>query len=104
MIRTALAVSFALVALTAAGCVEEESILGSDLAGLVVFNGNNDPCPKLGCGSNSANVGPAEFHELDETRAEANGEGFRIVKFEKDGQDYNLNVTGTTLRGWRQIG
>ncbi len=91
-----------LVGLAASGCVDEASTLGR--AAPAVMDGNGDPCPKLGCGSNSANVGPAEFHELDETRAEANAEGFRIVKFEKSGQDYNLDVTGTTLRGWRQMG
>ena len=97
--RTALAVPFALVTLTAAACVEEDAILGSDVAGLAVFNGNGDPCPKLGCGSNSAFVGPTEFHELDETGVNANAEGLRIAGFKKGGLTYKLDVTGTTLTG-----
>ena len=99
MKRTILALPFAL--LTVTGCVEEEPILGEDTAGLGVFDGNGDPCPKLGCGSNSAHLGPAEFHELDETRTQANLEGFRITGFKKSGStlDYKLDVTGTTLTG-----
>ena len=84
MMRTSLlAVPFALVTLAAAACVEEESTLGVDTAGLGVVNGNGDPCPKLGCGSNSAHVGPAEFHELDETGVTANNEGLRITGFQQ---------------------
>ena len=100
MMRTSLlAVPFALVTLAAAACVEEESTLGVDTAGLGVVNGNGDPCPKLGCGSNSAHVGPAEFHELDETGVTANNEGLRITGFSKGGLPFILDVTGTTLTG-----
>ena len=99
MKRTFLALPFALLA--AAGCVDEEPILGEDTAGLGVFDGNGDPCPKLGCGSNSAHLGPLEFHELDETGSLANREGFRITGFKKDGWSYSVDVVGSTLTGKR---
>ena len=103
MTRTSLAVVVAL-GFGSGACVDDAAPLGRGTAPLGVFDGNGDPCPKLGCGSNSAHVGPAEFHELDESRALANVEGFRIVRFDKGGVDYNLDVDGTTLRGWRRVG
>ncbi|MEZ4399320.1 MAG: ADYC domain-containing protein [Kofleriaceae bacterium] len=98
MTRISLALPLTLLALTT-GCVDDASDLGSDTAGIIVKDGNNDPCPKLGCGTNSAHVGPAEFHELDESGVLANAEGFRIDHFEKNGLHYKLDVTGTTLTG-----
>jgi hypothetical protein len=98
MMRPSLAVPFALLALTAA-CVDDEGTLGTGAQGLVIFNGNGDPCPKTGCGSNSAFVGPTEFHELDETGVMANAEGLRITGFKKGDFSFKLDVTGTTLTG-----
>ena len=98
MMRTSMVFPFALLTLAAA-CVDDEATLGQDVAGLGVFDGNGDPCPKLGCGSNSANLGPLEFHELDESGVTANDEGLRITGFSKNGLNVKLDVTGTTLTG-----
>lgn len=97
MTRTTLLLPFALFAVTSA-CVDDTE-LGSDRLEGIVFGGGGEECPKLGCGSNSAYLGPTEFHELHETGIEANAEGFRITSFEKNGQSYRLDVTGTTLTG-----
>jgi len=49
MNRTILAL--ALAAATSGACTDEQT-LGTDES--LVFNGNGDECPKLGCSSNSA--------------------------------------------------
>ncbi|MBK7076454.1 MAG: hypothetical protein IPH44_29600 [Myxococcales bacterium] len=90
------------MALAAAGCVEDPT-LGTDQS--LVKNGNGDECPKLGCSSNSAYLGPTEFHELEETGTYANDEGFRITSFTKTvgsvTTTYRPDVSGTTLVGKR---
>ncbi len=101
MNRTILAL--ALAAATSGACTDELT-LGTDEETLV-FNGDGEACPKLGCSSNSAYLGPTEFHELEETGAYANAEGFRITSFTKTVNGvtttYRPDVTGTTLVGKR---
>lgn len=99
MTRHILALATALVA---AGCTDDLAT-GTDES--LVINGNGDSCPKLGCSSNSAYLGPTEFHELEETGVFANREGFRIASFTKTvggvTTTYRPDVTGTTLVGKR---
>ncbi|HVV84756.1 MAG TPA: ADYC domain-containing protein [Kofleriaceae bacterium] len=87
----------ALVALAWLPACVDDSQLGT--TGLEVHGGDGEECPKLGCGTNSAHLGPTEFHELDETGVNANAEGFRLASFTKNGVAYRLDVTGTTLTG-----
>ena len=80
------------------GCVTEldtstETSLGT------VKAGNGDPCPATGCGTNSPHLGLAEFHELEETGAFANAEGFRLVGLVQGANTYAPDVTGMVLVG-----
>ncbi len=99
MKRTTLTLTLALLPL-AASCTDD---LGLGSEALPVIGGNGDECPKLGCSSNSAYLGPTEFHELDETGATANAEGLRITSFTKNGAAYRADVTGTVLVGKQYI-
>ncbi len=83
-----------LLALTA--CVDE---LTTSSVTAEVVNGNNDPCPKTGCGTNSPFLGPTEFHELESTGTFANAEGFRVLGLIKGGWSYIPDVTGAVLSG-----
>jgi|JI10StandDraft_1071094.scaffolds.fasta_scaffold03781_4 hypothetical protein len=90
-------------ALALAACVESPD-LGTEVA--AVKNGGGFDCDVLGCSSNSAWLGPFEFHELDETRQQANLEGLRITSFKKNGLDYEVDVTNASLvarRYWMGI-
>ncbi len=62
--------------------------------------------PKLGCSSNSAYLGPTEFHELEETGTYANAEGLYLRGLVKNGLTYRPNVTGTELTAsrWGLVG
>lgn len=94
MKRTVLALPFALAL---AACVDAPET-GVDEAAVV--NGDGEACPKLGCSSNSAFLGPTEFHELEETGTyESNGLYLRGLV--KNGVTYRPDVTGTVLVGWR---
>ncbi len=90
-------------ALAVAGCVDEPTL---GMHESLVKNGDGEACPKLGCSSNSAYLGPTEFHELEETGTYANDEGFRITSFTKTvggvTTTYRPDVTGTTLVGKRR--
>jgi hypothetical protein len=101
MNRTILAL--ALAAATSGACTDEQT-LGTDES--LVFNGNGDECPKLGCSSNSAYLGPTEFHELEETGTYANAEGLYLKGLVKNGLTYRPNVTGTELTAsrWALVG
>lgn len=85
----------------AASCTTDPAALGTGAQ--AVIGGNGDECPKLGCSSNSAYLGPTEFHELDETGVTANAEGLKITSFTKNGVAYRADVTGTTLVGKQYI-
>jgi hypothetical protein len=95
MKRTALILPLASLTLATA-CMTEDD-LGTEA--LPVIGGDGEECPKWGCSSNSAFIGPTEFHELDETGVTPNAEGFRITSFTKNGVSYRLDVTGTTMVG-----
>lgn len=100
MKRTLLATALTLLPLAA--CVDGADLASTEQAG-TVYDGNGDSCPKWGCSSNSAYLGPSEFHELDETGGTPNKEGFRITSFTKNGVSYRVNVTGTTLVGQQYL-
>jgi len=90
-------------ALALAACVESPD-LGEEAA--AVKNGGGFDCDVLGCSSNSAWLGPIEFHELDETGTTANKEGLKIHSFVKNGYNYEVDVTNASLvarRYWMGI-
>lgn len=97
MTRTVLAVPLALILVA---CVDAPEVGQDERA---VINGNGDECPKLGCSSNSAYLGPIEFHELEETGAYANAEGLYLKGLVKNGITYRPDVTGTVLTGSRWV-
>ena len=67
MTRTTLLLPFALFAATSA-CVDDAELGSERLEGIVFGGGGGgEECPKLGCGSNSAYLGPTDFHDLHET-------------------------------------
>ena len=102
MTRITTILPFAFLTLATAACVDDVTLGSDELLG-IVYDGNGDECPKLGCSSNSAYLGPTEFHELDETGQQANKEGFKITSFTKNGVSYALDVTGTTIVGKRFV-
>lgn len=87
----------AALSLTVVACAAPDDV---DTTASAVIGGDGSKCGVLGCSSNSAYLGPTEFHELDETGVTPNDEGFRIKSFKKNGISYRLDVTGTTLSGW----
>lgn len=88
------------LALALAACVDSPEV-GQDESAVV--NGNGDACPKLGCSSNSAYLGPTEFHELEETGTYANAEGLYLKGLVKNGVTWRPDVTGTVLIGYRWV-
>lgn len=97
MKRTVLALP---LALALAACVDSPDV-GEERS--AVINGNGDACPKLGCSSNSAYLGPTEFHELEETGTYANAEGLYLKGLVKNGVTWRPDVTGTVLTGSRWV-
>ena len=91
------------LALALAACVDSPEI-GQDES--PVKNGNGDECPKLGCSSNLAYLGPTEFHELEETGTYPNAEGLYLRGLVKNGLTYRPDVTGTVLTAsrWALVG
>ncbi len=94
----------ALLAVSACAIDPEPASTSTETSALTFYDKNGDPCPKLGCGSNSPYLG-AEFHELDWTGAQANAEGFRLLSLEKLNppnmvpDTYRPIVTGGVLSG-----
>lgn len=99
MKRTVLAIPF-VVAMSAA-CVEAPE-LGESMG--AVMDGDGNLCPKLGCSSNSAFLGPTEFHELEWTGANANFEGFKLVGLTKLVNGTRLNYRPAIVNNTQLVG
>jgi hypothetical protein len=88
------------LALALAACVDSPEV-GQDESAVVA--GDGEACPKLGCSSNSAYLGPTEFHELEETGFYPNAEGLYLKGLTKNGITWRPDVTGTVLTGHRWV-
>ena len=60
-------------------------------------------CPVWECGMNSPVINGHKFHDLNESKYVTNDEGFRLVKFEKNGVEYALHVRKGVLVGYDKL-